>query len=108
MSLPRLAIRLDKVVADLLDLTSHDGGPKAKFFLGRGFSLDDCMPLIQALGRHGTDHWPGRTIATRFGEKHVLVGPMPCPDGSAPQVLSVWMLSSDGAEAALVTAYPER
>lgn len=106
MSLPRLAVRRDKVTAYLLDLTSDDGGPKAKFFLARGFSLDDWLGFVQALGQHGADHWPGRAIITRFGEKHVLIGPMPCPDGSMPEVLSVWMLSSDGAEASLVTAYP--
>ena len=79
---------------------------KARFFLGRGFALDDPLGFAEALGRHGADHWPGRAITTRLGAKHVLIGPMRCPDGSAPRVLSVWMLLSDRVAAALVTAYP--
>lgn len=59
MSLPRLAVRRDKVTAYLLDPASHDGASKAKFFLGRGFSRADWIDFVEALGRHGADHRPG-------------------------------------------------
>ena len=106
MNLPSLSIHRDKAMLYLLDLTSVRGASKARFFLGRGFDAADESAFIEALGRHGFDHWPGVSIATPFGEKRVLVGPMPCPDGSAPDVRSVWMLTPDGTTANFVTAYP--
>lgn len=106
MTIPRLTIRRDKLTSYLLDVTSERGASKAKFFIGRGFACDGWMALVEAIGRHGADHWPGRAVVTPYGVKHVLVGPMPCPDGTSPDVLSVWMVSRDGTDASLVTAYP--
>ena len=106
MALPVFSIRADKLVSYLLDLTSIDGGPKAKFFIGRGFPAEDFFVLMEALAQHGADHWPGDTKPSPHGTKHVLVGPLPCPDGTTPEVRSIWMLSADGATAKLVTAYP--
>lgn len=106
MSLPRLSIHRDKITLYLLDLTSKRGASKAKFFLGRGFDTADWLTFIEVLSQHGFNHWPGTSIDTPFGEKHVLTGPMPCPNGTTPDVLSVWMLTLDGTTASFVTAYP--
>lgn len=106
MTLPHFTIRPDKITSYLLDLASERGASKAKFFIGRGFAPDGWISLGEALGRHGSDHWPGRAVLTPYGVKHVLIAPMHCPDGTSPDVLSVWMLSRDGTDASLVTAYP--
>lgn len=104
--LPTFSIRVDKLTHYLLDLTSIDGASKAKFFLGHGFPADNFFVLLEALANHSGDHWPGRTMPSPHGLKHILEGPMMCPNGTTPIVRSVWMLTPDGTTANFVTAYP--
>lgn len=103
---PTFSIRVDKLTHYLLDPTSIDGASKAKFFLGRGFPADDFLVLLEALANHSEHHWPGRTRPSPHGLKHILEGPMACPNGTKPIVRSVWLLTLDGTTANFVTAYP--
>lgn len=105
MRVPRLSFHRDKATSYLLDLNSKRGASKAKFFLARGFDRNEWLTFARALAEHALNHRPGRDVRTRFGEKHVVSGPMLCPDDSTPEVLSVWMLTPDGTTTAFVTAY---
>ena len=104
---PRIGIKKDKLVLYLLDLNGKDPS-RAKYFLGRGFTAQNWFQLADALAQHAFDHWPGRVIRVSYGVKHVITGTMVCPDGSTPDVLSVWKVETGDTVASLVTAYPNR
>ena len=106
MTLPLLSIKREKITAYLLDMNSIDGASKAKFFIARGFSIDKLGVFVSALGNHAASHWPGREMKTDYGTKRIIVGPMQCPDGTTPNIRTVWMLSPDETNATLITAYP--
>ncbi|MCJ2056083.1 hypothetical protein MKL09_05910 [Methylobacterium sp. J-048] len=95
-----------KIRGYLLDTGHVEGGPKAEFFLARGFTREDPRPFIAALLDHGRSDYFSRVAANKFVTKHIYEGKMEMPDGSSHQVRSVWRLIDDGAFMALVTAYP--
>ncbi len=103
-----LQIEEAKIVDYLLDVNHVDGGDKAAFFLGRGFTIDAPDELAEALATHAATHWPGRVVTTSYVTKHIVEGPLTCPDGSTPNVLAVWKLDSGEPTAWLVTAYRRR
>ena len=107
MDLPKLAIPTSKLTHYLLDLKGRDPS-KPKFFLGRGFRLENWPELADALARHAWDNWPGTTKPVSYGIKHVVTGGLECPDGSTPDVLAVWMIEAGTIVASFVTAYPNR
>jgi hypothetical protein len=41
-----------------------------------------------------------------FGLKYVGTGPLVCPDGRSPRIVTVWMLRESQPPPYLVTAYP--
>ncbi|GJD84106.1 hypothetical protein HPGCJGGD_1981 [Methylobacterium haplocladii] len=94
-----------KIGGYLLDVTHAEGGPKAAFFLSRGFSRDDPRPFIQALLDYGQPHTFVRYERNSYVTKLIHEGPMPMPDGSAPRIRSVWRLIEDDRLMVLVTAY---
>ncbi|MBE7244628.1 MAG: hypothetical protein INR63_06735 [Actinomycetospora chiangmaiensis] len=95
-----------KIGGYLLDLGHAEGGPKAAFFLARGFTREDPRAFIAALLDHGCSGYFSRVVENKFVIKHIHEGPMQMPDGSKHQVRSVWKLIDDGIFKALVTAYP--
>ena len=95
-----------KLVDYLLDLNHKDGGPKAKFFIARGFTRNAPQVLGNALAFHAGLNWPGSVMTTAFGAKHVVTGALGCPDGTTPDVLVVWKVEPGRNVASLVTAYP--
>ena len=97
-----------KVVDYLLNLDHVEGRSKAKFFLARGFSRDRPVELADALAAQAIRGWPGDSVAAPGATKHRVVGPVDCPDGSAPEVLTVWQVLTDSEVATLVTARPHR
>ena len=95
-----------KIGGYLLDANHRDGGDHARFFLSRGFTVEDPQPFITALLQHGRPDQFVRSEANRYVTKYVYEGPMPMPDGGSPQVRTVWKLIDEGVLMALVTAYP--
>jgi hypothetical protein len=43
---------------------------------------------------------------TPFGQNYVVEGPLPAPDGRAPNVRVVWFIANGAETAILATAYP--
>lgn len=95
-----------KIGGYLLDMGHAEGGPKAEFFLARGFAREDPRPFIAALLDHGRSDYFSRAAENRFVTKYIYEGAMQMPDGSSHRIRSVWKLVDDGAFMALVTAYP--
>ena len=106
MSAIRLTISEDKITRYLLDLSHPIGGSKARFFIDRGFNIATPDILAEALTAHASGGWPGSSVATPYGIKHRIVGPMPCPDGRVPTILAVWQIQTGHSSADFVTAYP--
>jgi hypothetical protein len=97
----------EKVRDYLLNADHVDGAPKAKFFIGGGFSPEKPDELADTLRRHFLDNPPTTKKPDRFGGVRITVeAPMPVPDGRAPIVLSVWSIDEGETVPRLITAYP--
>ena len=94
-----------KMTHYLLNLEHEDGGPKARFFLNRGFSQEQWELLAQALRQHGQNQQVTEIVESRHGPKYIVECQIKTPDGKNPCILSVWI--KEGIKPlAFVTAYP--
>ena len=100
-----LIVEETKVVAYLLNRDHKQGGPKAKYFLNRGFSTEDWGLMADALRAHGATQPVITTTATTFGRKFTVECQIKTPDGKDPCILSAWIQEGDKAPR-LVTAHP--
>lgn len=96
-----------KIRTYLLNINHRVGGPKARFFLARGFAEAAWQLLGEALRRHPVDNPIESEEQTRYGMKLVVRCQIQTPDGSNPCIRTVWMVET-GAPARLVTAYPSK
>ena len=103
-----LAVPRAKVTDYLLNPHHLEGWSKAKFFLARGFDRDRPEVLANALAGQAELGWPGHVQPVPSGVKHRVHGPIDCPDGSRPDILTVWHISEGERTAFLVTARPGR
>ncbi len=103
-----LSVAHAKVQDYLLNIKHPEGWSKAKFFLARGFDLSQPSVLAEALAVQALMGWPGDELITPGSVKHKIVGPVQCPDGSAPDILTVWQVKTGSTSADLVTARPYR
>lgn len=94
-----------KITEYLLNVDHTDGGPKARYFLSHGFSLEKPEPFIEALFQHCIKAHLKHTLANEFTVKYVYEGPFMLRDGGRPIVRSVWQLTFNGLWQSLVTAY---
>ena len=93
-------------LVDYLLATDHpEGGSKAAFFLACGFSADAPDRLDFAL-RQQAQGGEATAIATGFGMKYVVEGPLLGVDGRSRRLRSVWIVETDGEPPRFVTAYP--
>jgi hypothetical protein len=90
----------------LLSIAHPVGGPKARFFLDHGFSRENPGELEDALHEHLRLRRSEQRIATEFGIKWIVKGPIPFPDRRSPVIQSVWIQDSGGEAFRFVTAYP--
>jgi hypothetical protein len=96
-----------KIIHYLLNPAHPDGGSKARFFLGHGFSRDEPEAMAEALFRHVASQPVVTVRPGRWGAQIAVSGPMTMPDRSVHSVLSAWLHQESG-DGAFVTAYPER
>ncbi len=101
------SVARDKITKYLLNLDHPTGGPKARFFIGGGFSPDAPKALAEALKRHFRENKPTvREPDGLGGERLVIDAPMEVPDGRRPVVRSVWGIDEGETVARFITAYP--
>lgn len=89
----------------LLNAEHRDGGPKAKFFLAKGFSTANWKALSEALILHPADNPVEKEMITPHGKKIIVRCNLRFPNGIVACIRTVWM-TEDGITAKLVTAYP--
>jgi hypothetical protein len=95
-----------KILRYLLCLEHPVGGPKAKFFLGRGFSQMDWEGMADALRHHAANNLVVRKVTFPFGTKYTLDCHLPTPDQSNPCIRTVWEIRPDDTRPRFITAHP--
>jgi hypothetical protein len=109
MKLPyaeRAVVPSRKITHYLLATGHRDGQHKAAFFRSFGFNLEAWDVLASALLNHVRTHEVAGIVPTPFGQNCVVEGPLPAPDGRAPNVRAVWFIANREEIATLATAYP--
>lgn len=93
-----------KITAFLL--SEENSGGKSAFFTAFGFTLNEWVILKAALIQHASDHDITRFSQTVHGDKYIIEGTLPAPDGRSPYVRTVWIVDTGKDVPRLVTAYP--
>ena len=109
MKLPRAdqAIIDERKVRDYLLSPTHPIGHfKAVFFARAGFGSESVAEFIAAV-RHHAANGEAKTVETsEYGQKYLISGILTGPNGTNLDVLSVWILQTQGGVPRLVTVYP--
>lgn len=95
-----------KIVGYLLNRAHEKGGPKARFFLGHGYTLGDWQRLANDLRRHARTYEITGSRPTWQGINYEITGDLTMPDGLTIPVVTVWYIANGGAQPQLVTAHP--
>ncbi|MBK6638574.1 MAG: hypothetical protein IPH08_06225 [Rhodocyclaceae bacterium] len=95
-----------KIVGYLLNLTHADGGPKAAFFIARGFVAERWDEMADALVTQGRNNPVTKIVAHPWGVRYQVDCHCPTPDGANPCIRTVWELADVLAAPRLLTAYP--
>ena len=109
MKLPNAKRRIippRKVAEYLLQPMHPTGGPKARFFLGLGFTPERSEDLLNALGHIAETGLVVETVGTPFGTKYVVTGRLKTPLGQGEPVTTVWIILAGEDIPRFVTAYP--
>lgn len=109
MKLPnaeRATVRRSKLTGYLLDLAHREGGPKAVFFPGHGFTPEDWPALRAALLQHAMDGEVVDSEEREFGVLYVVEGDMKMADGLLRHVRSVWGIDFGKSAPRLLSAMP--
>lgn len=101
----RLHVDETKVVNYLLNLRHPKGGPKARFFLRRGFAADDWQTMTEALRIHGATQPVTEIRTTKHGTAYTVECQIETPDGRNPCILTAW-IKEGRKPPRLVTAHP--
>lgn len=94
-----------KLTRYLLDLSSKSGWGKAKYFLARGFTLENWYVFREALLRHALEHEVSMREEREDGTIYILNGEMRMPNGRSDHVRSVWMIDRGKHRPRLISAY---
>ena len=109
MNLPyaeRARVERKKIAEYLLSPSHADGSSKARFFSRFGFAVAQWTILAEALKKHGRAHSVVSSVESKHGTRYTVDGLLHTPDGRAPRIRTVWMLSKNSKSPRLITAYP--
>ncbi len=95
-----------KVKDYLLNRSHPEGRAKARFFLSRGFSIDNTARMEAALATHASSAVLVKRARHPDGVKLTYECKIETPDGSGPCVRSVWIEDKVTGDTRLVTSYP--
>lgn len=103
----RLALVEEQKVVDYLLASRHPAGrAKAAIFQRFGFDVEKWTMLRDALVHHARTAKMMSVTENEFGQKYVLEGGLPAPDGRSLRLRSVWFVNTGEIVPRLVTAYP--
>jgi Domain of unknown function (DUF6883) len=88
----------------LLNLEHTYGGPKARFFMARGFASETWERLQASLIIQGRMNTVTRSIDTEWGTRYTVECSCPTPDGRNPCIRTLWQMEGDAPR--LLTATP--
>lgn len=106
-----LGIPSQKIVAYLLNKDHPQGGSKARFFLGFGFSPANVMEFADALFAQAGGAPDVEREPSAYGtDMLTCIGPIGTPSGRRPWIKSVWLVSDEPDEEVgrFITAFPAR
>lgn len=103
---PDLTIAEATIHGYLLNLDHRKGRHKARVLLACGFMQSSDTLLIAALFRHARPSQLVREIDDAYGREYVYEGPLETPDGSNPELRSVWQSKPDDPRRFFCTACP--
>ena len=97
-----------KLTAYLLDPEHEEGGPKAAYFINRGFRLPAWEFFAEVLREHATSHSVTETERHPYGTNYKIEGRLRTPGGgfTTLTVRSVWVIAEGEDTPRFVTAYP--
>lgn len=95
-----------KIVDYLLSLRHPEGGPKARFFLGWGFTIEAWRVLASALKKQVNENDYTNSEEGRYGTKYTVVASIESPKGATTAVETIWMIAKGTHHPRLITAYP--
>lgn len=95
-----------KITEYLLNLGHEQGASKARFFLGRGFSLAAWAAFGDALIAQGANNLVTKVTHTDYGVRYQVDCHCPTPDGTNPCIRTVWEIAPDARCPRLLTAHP--
>jgi hypothetical protein len=96
----------EKLTGYLLSETHPVGRFKAHVFRSVGFDDTNVDLLEQGLLTVARSQEVAKTETTPHGEKYVVNGPLPAPDGTVLLLCTVWIIEPEGPGPRFVTAYP--
>jgi hypothetical protein len=99
-------VERQKITEYLLNLAHEQGASKARFFLGRGFSLATWSTFGEALVAQGANNLVTKVTQTDYGMRYQVDCHCPTPDGTNPCIRTVWEIAQDGRCPRLLTAHP--
>jgi hypothetical protein len=102
----RARVEEDKIRLYLLNLEHDHGGPKAKFFLNRGFTAQAWIEMGRALVAQARTNPLAKTVQTQFGVRHIVDCNCPTPDALNPCIRTVWETLKQDDGPRLITAHP--
>jgi len=101
-----LCIEEIKIRQYLLNIDHPQGGPKANFFLRRGFSLDDWLRFKAALAVQGSTNTVVRIVDHQYGRRFTVECTCETPDEVNPCIRSVWQIDCGDTIPRLIIAHP--
>jgi hypothetical protein len=99
-------VEAQKLKEYLLNRSHPRGGPKAVFFLARGFTASDWESMADALRHHAKNNVISGERNTEYATNYALDCNVPTPDKSNPCIRTVWEIRPEDARPRLITAYP--
>ena len=103
-----LSVETRKIADYLLNLDHPDGGPKARYLLGRGFTQTAPDRLRVAIEDAARTQATVSVERNPFGVKYVLQCEIETPSGRRPCVRTVWIDEGDGLARFVTLAPRER
>lgn len=109
MKLPnaeRVIISESKIRDYLLSRSHPVGQSKARFFLGRGFTVENWRLLADAISDIAAVNEVTGTEPSPFGMRYIIDARLRTPDGRNPLVRTVWFIDAGQETPHFVTAFP--
>ncbi|MFP4032553.1 MAG: DUF6883 domain-containing protein [Desulfococcaceae bacterium] len=95
-----------KIVDYLLSARHPEGGSKARFFFGWGFTTEAWGVLASALTKQINENDYLEVVEGRHGIKYIVVASIESPKGKTSAVKTIWMIAKGSKNPRLITAYP--